>query len=184
MTRPILLINTNVSRPPVSPVGLEYVGEALIQAEVPVRLLDLSFKTDWRAALQSELGHDEPLAVGLSVRNTDDCSFATRKSFLPWIRNVVSEIRKCTEAPVFLGGVGFSTMPEPVLQATQADGGIEGDGEEAVLALVNSILSGQDYCYLPNLVYWHNGDVVRNPRIETEMIQTFSEWSSKCPHCT
>jgi len=30
MRRPILLINTNVARPPVSPVGLEYVGETLV----------------------------------------------------------------------------------------------------------------------------------------------------------
>ena len=34
MTRAILLINTNVARPPVNPVGLEYVGEALIEAGV------------------------------------------------------------------------------------------------------------------------------------------------------
>lgn len=51
MTRPILLINTNVTRPLVSPVGLEYVGEALIEAGLPVRLLDLSFESDWRALL-------------------------------------------------------------------------------------------------------------------------------------
>jgi hypothetical protein len=28
--KPFLLINTNVAQPPISPVGLEYVGEALV----------------------------------------------------------------------------------------------------------------------------------------------------------
>ena len=29
MPAPVLLVNTNITKPPVSPVGLEYVGEAL-----------------------------------------------------------------------------------------------------------------------------------------------------------
>ncbi len=169
MTGAILLINSNVTRPPVSPVGLEYVGETLIEAGVPVRVLDLSFEADWKISLQRELARDEPLAVGLSVRNTDDCSFTSRKSFLPWIHDVVSELRKLTGAPVFLGGVGFSTIPEVVLSATQADGGIEGDGEEAVLALARSLERGEGVEYLPSMVYWHDGDVVRNPRADIDL---------------
>ena len=97
MAPAIILINTNIAQPPVSPVGLEYVGEALIDAAVPVRVLDLSFETYWKASLRRELKHDGPLVVGLSVRNTDDCSFTSRKTFLPWISNVVMELRKLTE---------------------------------------------------------------------------------------
>ena len=169
MARAILLVNTNVARPLVSPVGLEYVGESLIKVGVPVRILDLCFEPDWKASLQRELKCAEPLAVGVSVRNTDDCSFASRKSFLPWIRNVVTELRKFTEAPVFLGGVGFSTMPEVVLRATQADGGIEGDGEEAMVALAKSLVKSEDFSDLPNMVYWRNGDVICNPRVDVDL---------------
>lgn len=164
MARSVLLINTNVARPPVSPVGLEYVGEALIEAGVPVRVLDLSFEKDWKAALQRQFKSDEAVMVGLTVRNTDDCSFASRKSFLPWLREVVTEVKRISDAPVFLGGVGFSVLPEAVLRVTQADGGIEGDGEDAVLALVNSVLKGEGFAHLPNMVYRRNGGVVRNPR--------------------
>ncbi len=169
MARAFLLINTNVARPPVSPVGLEYVGEALIEAGVPVQVLDLSFETDWKASLQRELKCDEPLVVGLSVRNTDDCSFTSRKSFLPWIRDVVTESRKFTGVPVILGGIGFSTIPEAVLRATQADGGIEGDGEEAVLALANCLMKDENFAHLPNIVHWRNGDLVRNPRADIDL---------------
>ena len=169
MRRSFVLINTNVARPPVSPVGLEYVAEALVEANVPVKVLDLSFETDWKASLQRELKRGEPLLVGLSVRNTDDSSFTSRKSFLPWIRNVVSEVREFTGAPVILGGVGFSTLPGAVLTATQADGGIEGDGEEAAVALANTVMKGGDFTHLPNMVYWRNGEVVRNPRADIDL---------------
>lgn len=164
MTKPILLINTNVSQPPVSPVGLEYTGEALVEAGVPVHILDLAFEADWKAALARELKNNEPLAVGLAVRNTDDCCFATRKSFLPWICEVVTEVRRLTQAFILLGGGGFSIMPKDSLRLTQADAGIIGDGEEAVVSLVKCLQKGEDISHLPNIIYWRRGKIVRNRR--------------------
>ncbi len=169
MVQAVLLVNTNVARPPVSPVGLEYVGEALIDTGVPVDVLDLSFETDWKAALETRLKNDEPLLVALSVRNTDDCCFVSRNSFLPWIDEVAAEAKRLTEAPVFVGGAGFSTMPEAVLTATQADGGIEGDGEEALVALARSLVNGEDITRLPNIVYRRGKEVVRNPRADVDL---------------
>lgn len=169
MRHSILLINTNVVRPPVSPVGLEYVGETLLDAGIPVHVLDFSFESDWKASLQKQLRNHEPLAVGLSVRNTDDCSFVSQKSFLPWIGNIVTELRQVTKAPIILGGVGFSTMPDIVLQTTQADYGIEGDGEEALLAVTRSLTRSQDFDHLPNLVYRRGGNIVRNPRVDADL---------------
>ena len=137
-----LLINTNAVQPPVSPVGLEYVGEALVEARIPVSVLDLAFETDWKAALARELADNRPIAIGLSVRNTDDCCFATRKSFLPWISEVVTEVRRLSKAFVLLGGVGFSTMPEAVLRLTGANAGIAGDGEHLELAVFHGGVEG------------------------------------------
>lgn len=30
--KPFLLINTNAAQPPISPVGLEYIGEVLVES--------------------------------------------------------------------------------------------------------------------------------------------------------
>ncbi|MFC2025138.1 hypothetical protein ACFLTG_01845 [Chloroflexota bacterium] len=46
---------------------------------------------------------------------------ATRKSFLPWISKIVTEIRQLTRAFVLLGGIGFSVMPEVPIRLTEAD---------------------------------------------------------------
>jgi radical SAM superfamily enzyme YgiQ (UPF0313 family) len=170
MAREPLLINTNVLRPPVSPVGLEYVGEALVEAGTPVQVLDLSFEADWRAALRKQLSNQEPLFIGLPVRNTDDCSFATKKSFLPWIREVVAETRKLSEAFIVLGGAGFSVMPEAVLETIGADAGIAGDGEEAAIALTRRLKDSGSVFDLPNLVYWHEGRAVSNKRLDVDLL--------------
>ncbi len=137
---------------------------------MPVRVLDLAFETDWQAALARELKDNEPLAVGLSVRNTDDCCFATRKSFLPWISEVVTEVRRLSRAFVLLGGVGFSIMPEVILSLTRADAGISGDGEEVVSALTRCLRNGQDISHLPNIVYRrHQGEITANPRVNVDL---------------
>ena len=156
-------------RPPVSPIGLEYVGESLVEAGLHVHVLDLIFETDWQAALAGIIRAEDPLLVGLTVRNTDDCSFTTRKSFLPWISEFVSEVRRLTEAFVLLGGVGFSVMPEAVLRLTDADAGIYGDGEETLPALVKCLMDGKDIRHLPNLVYWKGEAIIRNPRINADL---------------
>jgi radical SAM superfamily enzyme YgiQ (UPF0313 family) len=167
--RPFLLVNTNVTRPPVSPVGLEYVAEALKEAEVQVQVLDLAFATDWKSALKTKFLETEPLAVGMSVRNIDDSSFATRKSFIPWISELVKETKQLTKAPVILGGGGFSLIPGPILKATGADAGIAGDGEEAAVLLGRSLAAGDDITRVPNLVFWHDREIVSNPRNETDL---------------
>ena len=131
MVRPFVLINTNVTRPPVSPVGLEYVAETLEQAGIPIIIIDLAFEENWRSAIVRLLKDNEPLALGLTVRNIDDSSYISKRSFLPWISEVVDETRKHTAAPVILGGIGFSIMPTAILEAVHADMGIYGDGEEA-----------------------------------------------------
>jgi len=169
MARPFVLINTNVTRPQVSPVGLEYVAETLDQAGIPIRIIDLAFEADWREAISRDIRDNEPLAVGLTVRNVDDSSFVSQKSFLPWISELVEETRKLTAAPVILGGVGFSIMPEAVLETVHADVGVHGDGEEATLRLAQSLATGEDISTIPNIAYRRKEKIVRNPRADVDL---------------
>jgi len=169
MSGSVLLVNSNVVRPPVSPIGLEYAAEALVEAGLPVRILDLVFEHDWKAALARVVNEEEPSVVGLGVRNTDDCSFATGRSFLPWISELVAEVRRLTASFVVLGGVGFSVVPEAVLGVTGADAGVAGDAEETLPALVRRLMNGDDYSHLPNLVYRRAKDIIRTPRVYADL---------------
>lgn len=164
VSQPVLLINSNRSRPPVSPVGLEYVGHALLRAGIAVEVLDLAFAGDWQASLAHAL-RGEPRAVGISFRNTDDCCYATGESFVPWIQELVGAVKRLTAAPVVLGGVGFSVFPERITEIAGAHYGIAGDGEEALPLLLRALAELRpDLTAVPNLVNAAGGTIVCNAR--------------------
>jgi radical SAM superfamily enzyme YgiQ (UPF0313 family) len=162
--KPILLVNANTVRPPVSPVGLEYVAESLKEHHLPLEVVDLAFEPDGEAALRQALARTEPLLVGIAVRNMDDSSWLSATSFLPGIRKLVQICQERTRAPVVLGGGGFSIAPGAVLRFTGADMGIAGDGEEALLGLALRLAGGEEPWKQRGLVYRWQGRVMANPR--------------------
>jgi radical SAM superfamily enzyme YgiQ (UPF0313 family) len=157
----IALVNTNRIRPPIAPIGLEYVAETLQAAGRSVNILDLCWELDADAAIKDFFSDKNFDLVGLSLRNTDDCAFTTRQSFLEDFAQIVQTIRNHSHAMMVIGGVGFSTQPEAVLSACQADAGIRGDGEFAFLELARKIETKQNWHGLPNLIYRQNNQWVR-----------------------
>ena len=59
--------------------------------------------------------------VGVTLRNTDDCAFTSRQSFVGEFADMVNTIRKHTNALIMLGGVGLSVTPEEVTNLCKAD---------------------------------------------------------------
>jgi len=162
----VLLINTNVMQPPVSPVGLDYVASAVEASGHEVMLLDLAFVA--RDATLDETARsilrNSPDVIGLSVRNTDDCSMATREFLLPQTAQLIQLIKARTEAPVVVGGIGFSTLPKSAFLFLGPDYGIAGDGELAFPELVETLVSGRAVDEIPGLLWLKNGQrLVVNP---------------------
>ncbi len=158
----VALVNTNRITPPVAPIGLDYVAEALSAAGHEADILDLCWEERWEPAIARFLGGGEYGLIGVTVRNTDDCSFATRESFLPTLSSMVECIRKHTGAPIVLGGVGFSIMPEAVLTRCGADAGIWGEGEFSLAELSGRLESNRPWDDLPGLVVRRDGKWRRN----------------------
>ena len=158
----VALVNTNRITPPIAPIGLDYVAEALRAAGHVADILDLCWEERWEPAIAKFLGGGEYGLIGATVRNTDDCSFATRESFLPALSSMVGCIRKHTGAPIVLGGVGFSIMPEAVLTLCGADAGIWGEGEFPLADLSSRLESNRPWDDLPGLVVRRNGKWLRN----------------------
>ncbi|MBN2030399.1 radical SAM protein [bacterium] len=158
----IALVNTNRIRPPIAPIGLEYVAEALGHAGHDISVLDLCWEDHWEIAVSRFFNDIRPALIGVTLRNTDDCAFTTRQSFLSEFSDIIQTIRKQTESPIIIGGVGFSTMPEQVLALCNADGGIWGDGEFAFVELANRIERNENWHTLPNLIWKQDGKIHRN----------------------
>jgi hypothetical protein len=158
----VALINTNRMRPPIAPIGLDYIAEALGAAGHQADLLDLCWESDPPAAIAAFFGRAEYGLAGVTLRNTDDCGFTSRESFVPGFIEMVAAIRRHAACPIVLGGVGFSVMPEQILGLTAADAGVWGEGEFVLPALASRIESNQEWRDLPGLVWRSNGAWRRN----------------------
>ncbi|HET8541432.1 MAG TPA: radical SAM protein [Anaeromyxobacter sp.] len=155
---PVLLVNPNRVRPPVAPIAVDLLASALEARGVAARVLDLAFsrsvEDDVRAALR-----ERPALVALTLRNLDDASAASRVSFLPAHAEAIAAIRRHTDAPLVLGGVGFSIAPAAALAALGVDLGVRGEGEDALALLAR----GRPLEEIPGLV-WRDGERFReNP---------------------
>jgi radical SAM superfamily enzyme YgiQ (UPF0313 family) len=159
----VALVNTNLMKPPVAPIGLEYVAETLRSTGYTPRILDLCLEDRPASALESFFKRESFELVGLTLRNTDDCAFTSRRSFIDEFLSIVSDIRACTDALLLLGGVGFSTMPETILANSVADAGVWGDGEIALSEIAAKIEKKEEWKTLPNLIVPENGMWRRNP---------------------
>lgn len=153
----LTLINLNRIQPPIAPIGLDYVATAVRQAGLEVEVLDLGLVADPQAALAGYFAQRQPELIGITLRNVDDCFWPSGISFLPELIETVSRLRTLSEAPILLGGVGFSLFPEAILRATGADFGIRGDGEVSVVALLRELQGGRRLERVPGLV-WPSGD--------------------------
>ena len=162
MPQTILLVNPNLMRPPVTPVGLDYIGQSLRDSGFEVALLDLAFSRDIEDDIRAAL-EPEPFLVAVSVRNLDDCYLVSQDFCLADTKRILDLIRRRTSAPIALGGVGFSIMPEAVLDYCLADLGIRGDGELALPLLARRIADGEDYRDVPGLVFRNGNGFTANP---------------------
>jgi hypothetical protein len=153
----VALVNTNTIKPPIAPIGVEYVAEALLAVGHTPFLLDLCFEEDWRGAVSSFFRATPCGLVGVTFRNTDDCSYSTRESFIPFLAAVVGEIRRNTASLVVLGGSGFSVMPSSILENSGADAGVWGEGEFVFPQIATLLEKNRIWSHLPNLVVKRRG---------------------------
>jgi radical SAM superfamily enzyme YgiQ (UPF0313 family) len=137
-------------RPPVGPLGLELIADALDRRQIPCRVLDLAFERRPRAALDQALALRPPI-VAFSVRNLDDCYYASQKFLLPPFRAYARSARAAGAITV-VGGVGFSVAPTAALSYLGADYGLRGDGEESLPLLALRLAAGANLDGVPGLV--------------------------------
>src|SRR5262249_39093413 len=79
------------------------------------------------------------------------------------IREMVAALRLRRDVPIIMGGVGFSIMPEKILEYCGADFGIVCEGEVSFPMLLTRLVNKQPYDDISGLVYRSGGQFKRNP---------------------
>src|SRR5881296_3346163 len=95
LTMRVLLVSANQERSPdpVAPLGLCYVATAAADAGHEVSVVDLCFSEDVFADVRSAVATGRPEAIGVSLRNVDNCAWPDTVSYLPHYRRVVDACR-------------------------------------------------------------------------------------------
>jgi radical SAM superfamily enzyme YgiQ (UPF0313 family) len=157
----IVLVNPNPMKPPVTPVSLDYLGAACRHAGIEVDLVDCAIEPNWRNKL-SDVLTEQPVLVGVTLRNIDDSYFASQDFSLLRAMPVLETIKHSTHAPICLGGVGFSIFPSEVMKFCGVSYGICGDGEESLVKLAIALKDNNKLDTVPGLIRMENGNIKEN----------------------
>ena len=140
----VLLVsaNTETISMPTLPLGLASVAAATRKAGHEAAVLNLMFEGDPKLGIRKSIEDFRPDLIGISVRNIDDQNMPQPRFLLAPVKEVVASCRSFTEAPIILGGAGYSIFPESALGYLGADIGIQGEGEVVFPLLLDRIDNG------------------------------------------
>jgi radical SAM superfamily enzyme YgiQ (UPF0313 family) len=163
----VLLISANTENinMPVLPLGMACVAAAVQNAGHEVQTVNLMMQKDVRAPIEEVINSFSPEVIGISVRNIDDQFMETPTFLLDSVRNVVSVCRSLSDAPIILGGAGYSIFPKTALSYLGADMGIRGEGEAAFVLLLEQLRRKADLSGIPGLYLPGAGNSEKTPKM-------------------
>lgn len=167
----LTLINANLMRPPIAPIGLDSIATGVEQHGGEVDLLDLCLSEEAVDTVVARYFTDRrPELVGVSFRNVDDCFWPGGGYYVPELQRLVALIRRHSDAPIVVGGVGYSIFWKEIFHRCGAHFGIRGDGEPAIAGLMRALRRQLPLADVPGLV-WQDGTALRaNPPAWPEVI--------------
>ena len=90
----VLLINSNLLKPPITPLGLVYVATATREAGHEVALIDLNFSENIENDLKKSIADFNPDVIGISMRNIDNVTMLHSLYFIPTVKEIVGYCKK------------------------------------------------------------------------------------------
>ncbi|MFH1296156.1 MAG: radical SAM protein [Bacteroidota bacterium] len=147
----VLLVNTNIEKfpYPIPPLGLCLLASYL-EPWYDVKIYDGVFNEG--RSLVDQVKSFDPDYIGFSIRNIDDV-VADRTVFYigDILRDFIHPVQHVSQAPVILGGSGFSVFPQEIMEMTEADYGITGEGEEVFLEVLRCLDKEKPVDHLPQV---------------------------------
>ena len=156
----VALVNPNRLWPGVPPVALDYLAAELSRNGIGVRVLDLCHAKKPNDDIRAFFRANSPDLIGVTLRNMDDVvynCFLSRE-----VKVLIDEIKRCSNAPIVLGGSGFSIAPELLLDYFDVDLGVVGEGEQAIVMLADKA-GTSDLSDVPGLIRRTPDGIRRNP---------------------
>jgi len=152
-----------------APLGILAVATPLLWAGYDVRIVDSTITPDFKKTTLREL--DDALCLAVSLVTG------------PMIRETVEIAREAKrlypDKPVILGGWHPSLLPDQTLAAPYVDVVVRGQGEDAMLEVVERIAAGESLEGVPGVGYKQDGELRLNPPRE---IRALADMPPKAYH--
>ncbi|MBW1867029.1 MAG: radical SAM protein [Deltaproteobacteria bacterium] len=166
----VLLISasTEVINMPVLPLGMAFVARAVEDAGHKVSQINLMAEPEALEMLTERIQNFQPDIIGISIRNIDDQLSSKPRFLLDPAKSIIFICRQNSEAKIVLGGAGYSIFPQHALTYLGADMGIQGEGEQSFVTLLNRLKKNDDLSNIPGLHHSELG--IANPPVISKEI--------------
>ena len=137
------------------PLGLAYVAAVLEKNGFSVEIYDNYILERSNEEVKAEIRKRQPPIVGIT------CSSLT---YLRCIETAKAAKEACPSCKVVVGGPHPSYMPETMLQHSEIDYVVIGEGEQAMVNLARGILNGEQeivICKIPGVAGRINGKIIK-----------------------
>jgi radical SAM superfamily enzyme YgiQ (UPF0313 family) len=164
----VLSLNKERHPYPIQPLGALYIAEALKKQGHEVDFLDFNFmEDDQELTRRLRAG---PELICMSLRNIDNTAFPNTKFYLPEFRQTVDFCKANSDAPILVGGSGFSMLPKEVLERLDLRFGIVGQGEHGVNDFIEYLEGKRGLPEVRGLCYREGESYVENPRDDSRLL--------------
>jgi radical SAM superfamily enzyme YgiQ (UPF0313 family) len=134
-------------------IGISYLAATLRERGYSVRLID---------AEAQQLSHEEVFRI-VREENPALIGMTVTTPVFPYAKAMADFLRARVDVPILGGGPHVTTTGMKGLDSC-FDFGISGEGENAILHLMDELTGGRNYEKVPNLIYREAGEVRANPQ--------------------
>lgn len=150
-------------------LGIEYLSAMLKRAGHEVSLAHdpgLFSREDnvfYIPSLERFFSRRKTVLGEIEQSNPDIVAFSVYTSTYPWALDIAGQVKQKIGAKIVFGGIHATLVPETIIKNEAVDYVIEGEGEEALLDLLEALSSKRESLNIPNVWVRKNGVVTHTP---------------------
>jgi len=170
-----LLLNCcNLPWRPIYPYAFVQISEIARRFDLSVRRIDLLYVEHWYEYLKNVIKTQRPKMIGIHLRQGDSLDLSNYdvvdgapgsffRTYFPVedSKRLIRLVRELTDAPIIMGGFGFTTHARKLANYLEIDLGLQGCPDGFFRAF-NDTLSGRNLGTIPGLIHKNGAEYIYN----------------------
>jgi len=148
-------------------IGIEYLSAVLKQHGHETSLIYEShiIQSEYidLPSIRKRASRPEKVAARILREKPGLVAFSVVTDHYQWACAVAKELKRLSDTPTVFGGIHVTALPDRVIQKSFVDFAVVGEGEYALLNLVNALESDRDTTGIPSVWCKSNGKIIENP---------------------